>query len=76
LRHWRCDQPTTSAAANTTLCMSALPFISRGAGCCRPAIDRSPQPDSDDNPHRLYCSIVRSHERPAHPPVADCALAA
>src|SRR5262249_46579699 len=36
--------PTASAAANTTLCMSALPFISRGAGRWRTAIDRNPQP--------------------------------
>src|SRR5262245_43025119 len=53
--------PTVSAAANTALSMISLPFISKGAGRCRSA-GRSPQPAPHDNPHRLYRSILRSHE--------------
>jgi hypothetical protein len=48
------NSPTASAAANMTLCMSRLPFISnRRGGAVGRRSAASPQPENDDNPHRL-----------------------
>jgi len=71
LRQWRCHQSHRQRESEYDFMHECTSLYFHGCGALQPAIDLSPQPEKDDNPHRLYCSIVRSHERPARPPVAN-----
>src|SRR5262245_1656601 len=62
LRHRRNDKSDRKRGGKHGFEHDFTSLISKGAGRCRSAIGRSPQPAPHDNPHRLYRSILRSHE--------------
>ena len=63
-----CDQSHRQRGSKYDIMHQCTSLYFQRCERCRTAVDRSAQPGNDNNPHRLYCSIVRSHEGSARPP--------